>query len=79
MRCQQQSVRRVLQQQSCGSEAAMCRAPKTKRVFSTVVWLDLKSVFYTRGRTCPSNVHPVAIALANGSGTYIYFRYVGAT
>jgi len=74
-------VRRVLKQNEYGalrrSYAASTELPQ--HCFLTVVWLDLKSVFYTRGRTRPSDVHPVAIALANGSDTYIYFRYVGAT
>jgi len=77
-----------LRQLRCHAPCATCAVCPNKtnmaatlpqHCFLTVVWLDLKSVFYTRGRTRPSDVHPVAIALANGSDTYIYFRYVGAT
>jgi len=75
-------VRRVLKQNEYGNGVAAAKlmaATLPQHCYLTVVWLDLKSVFYTRGRTRPSDVHPVAIALANGSDTYIYFRYVGAT
>ena len=55
-------VRRALKRKEYGAAPQHC-------CFSFIIWLNIKAVFYTRCRTRPSDMHPVAIMFEHGGGT----------